>query len=132
MIINQVYVFFWSILIGAVLTLIFDFFRLMRRNKETRDLIVYIQDIFFWLIVAIVIIISTFITNSGELRGYMFIGYALGSMFYLLLLSNLILKIFGTIFDKIDLIFKKIFSFFRKILKKFVLKKKNYNIQQDN
>lgn len=132
MIINQVYVFFWSILIGAVLTLIFDFFRLMRRNKETRDLIVYIQDIFFWLIVAIVIIISAFITNSGELRGYMFIGYALGSMFYLLLLSNLILKIFGIIFDKIDLVFGKIFTFFRKIFKKFMFKKKNSNIQQEN
>ena len=50
MITNQVYVFFWSILIGGVLTLIFDIFRLMRRNKETRDLMVYIQDIFFWLL----------------------------------------------------------------------------------
>lgn len=79
MITNQVYVFFWSIAIGALLTLIFDIFRLMRRNKETKDIIVYIQDIFFWLIVAIVIIISAFITNSGELRGYMFIGYILRS-----------------------------------------------------
>lgn len=77
MIVNQVYVFLWSILIGGILTLIFDFFRLMRRNKETPYLIVCIQDIFFWIIVAIVIIISAFITNSGELRGYMFIGYLL-------------------------------------------------------
>ena len=79
MIANQVYVFLSSILVGAILALIFDIFRLMRRHKETRDYIVYIQDIFFWLIVAIVIIISAFITNSGELRGYMFIGYALRS-----------------------------------------------------
>lgn len=132
MITNQVYVFFCSILIGAVLTLIFDCFRLMRRNKKTRDLIVYIQDILFWIIVAIVIIISAFITNSGELRGYMFIGYILGSMFYLLLFSRLILKIFGTVFDKIDLVFEKIFYFLRKILKKFKFKKKNTTIQQGN
>lgn len=77
MITNQVYVFLWSIVIGAILTLIFDFFRLLRRHKESRDFIVYIQDIFFWIIVALVIILSAFITNSGELRGYMFIGYAL-------------------------------------------------------
>lgn len=132
MITNQVYVFFWSIIIGAVLTLIFDFFRLMRRNKETKDLIVYIQDIFFWFIVAIVIIISAFITNSGELRGYMFIGYALGAMFYLLLFSKLILKIFGTIFDKINLFFEKIIAILKKIVKKFNFKKKNTNIQQEN
>lgn len=132
MITNQVYVFFWSIIIGAALTLIFDFFRLMRRNKETRDLIVYIQDIFFWLIVAFVIIISAFITNSGELRGYMFIGYALGSMFYLLLFSKIILNIFGTIFDKIDLFFEKIISILKKFVKKINFKKKNPNIQQEN
>ena len=77
MIANQVFVFLWCIVVGAILTLIFDIFRLFRRNKKTKDLIVYIQDIFFWIIVAIVIIISAFIINSGELRGYMFVGYAL-------------------------------------------------------
>lgn len=132
MITNQVYVFFWSIVIGVVLTLIFDFFRLMRRNKATRDLIVYIQDVFFWIIVAITIIISAFITNSGELRGYMFIGYALGSMFYLLLFSKMILKIFGTLFDKIDYFFKKIFNFIKNKTKKLKFKKKNVKIEQEN
>lgn len=132
MITNQVYVFFWSIIIGAILTLIFDFFRLMRRNKETRDLIVYIQDIFFWIIVAIVIIISAFITNSGELRGYMFIGYALGAMFYLLLLSKLFLKVFGTLFDKIDSFFKKIFNFIKDKTKNIKFKRKNVKIEQEN
>lgn len=128
MITNQVYVFFWSILIGAFLTLIFDFFRLMRRHKNTRDLIVYIQDIFFWLIVAVVIIISAFLTNSGELRGYMFIGYALGSMFYLLLFSKLIINILGGIFDKFDLIINKSINFIKSKFLKIKLKKKKANI----
>lgn len=77
MLTSEVYVFFWSILIGAFLTLIFDFFRLTRRKRKTRDIIVYIQDILFGFIVTITIIISAFIINSGDLRGYMFIGYAL-------------------------------------------------------
>lgn len=77
MITNQVYVFFSSIVVGVFLALIFDIFRLFRRNKKTKDIIVYIQDILFWIIVAVVIIISAFKTNSGELRGYMFIGYIL-------------------------------------------------------
>lgn len=94
MIVNQVYVFLWSILIGGVLTLVFDFFRLMRRHKETRDLIVYIQDIFFWFIVAIVIIISAFITNSGELRGYMFIGYLLRLDVLFIIIKQIHFKIF--------------------------------------
>lgn len=79
MIVKEVYVFLWSILVGVFLTFIFDFFRLLRRNKKTNDITVYIQDIFFWIIVTIVIMLSAFFTNSGELRGYMFIGYALRS-----------------------------------------------------
>ena len=77
MITREVYVFFWSIIIGAILTLIFDFFRLTRRNKKARDLTVYIQDIFYGIIVTLIIIISAFMTNDGDLRGYMFVGYAL-------------------------------------------------------
>ncbi len=131
MIRNQVYVFLSSIIIGAILTLIFDFFRLTRRHKNSRDIIVYIQDIFFSIIVAIVIIISAFITNNGELRGYMFIGYALGSMFYLLLISKIFLKFFGTILDLIENFFKKFFTFIKEKTKRMKFKKKNSNIQQE-
>ncbi len=131
MIRNQVYVFLSSIIIGAILTLIFDFFRLTRRHKTSRDIIVYIQDIFFSIIVAIVIIISAFITNNGELRGYMFIGYALGSMFYLLLISKIFLKFFGTILDLIENFFKKFFTFIKEKTKRMKFKKKNSNIQQE-
>ncbi len=131
MIRNQVYVFLSSIIIGAILTLIFDFFRLTRRHKNSRDIIVYIQDIFFSIIVAIVIIISAFITNNGELRGYMFIGYALGSMFYLLLISKIFLKFFGTILDLIENFFKNFFTFIKEKTKRMKFKKKNSNIQQE-
>lgn len=127
MIANEVIVFLWSIIIGACLTLIFDFFRLVRRNKETKDIIVYIQDILFWMIVAIVIILSAFLTNSGELRGYMFVGYALGSMFYLLLFSKMVLTIFGKIFEIVE----KLFANLKSILTKINFKKKNNKIKQE-
>ncbi|MBQ9279992.1 MAG: spore cortex biosynthesis protein YabQ, partial [Clostridia bacterium] len=79
MIHNQVYVFLWSILVGCVLALIFDFFRLSRRKGNTKNLIVYLEDILYWIIVAFIIIVSAFVTNNGELRGYMFIGYMIGA-----------------------------------------------------
>lgn len=77
MIIKEVYVFLWSIIIGAMLALVFDFFRIFRRNKKTKDIIVYIQDIIFGIIATLAIIISAFMTNDGDLRGYMFVGYIL-------------------------------------------------------
>lgn len=127
MVAREVIVFLWSIVVGAILTLIFDFFRLARRNKKTKDIIVYIQDIFFWLIVAIIIIISAFVTNSGELRGYMFVGYALGSMFYLILFSKIILTVFGAVFDTIHKVLAKI----AETIGKINFKKKNNKMKQE-
>jgi spore cortex biosynthesis protein YabQ len=127
MIANQVYVFFWSILVGVVLALIFDFFRISRRKGTTKNFVVYIQDVLYWIIVAIIIIISAFVTNDGELRGYMFIGYAIGAIFYLILFSKLFIKIIGGILDFIENIINKLVEQVVKVRDKMNLKKKNVN-----
>lgn len=54
-----------------------------------------------------------------------------GSMFYLLMLSKLILKIFGTIFDVIENILKKVVSFIKKMIGKIKFGRKNKEIKQD-
>lgn len=127
MIANQVFVFFWSIVIGAILALIFDFFRISRRKGRTKNWVVYVQDVFYWIIVAIMIIASAFITNDGELRGYMFIGYGIGAIFYLILFSKILIKIISGILDFIENIVKKFIECIVKIKDKFNFKKKNVN-----
>ncbi|MBQ8300014.1 MAG: spore cortex biosynthesis protein YabQ [Clostridia bacterium] len=127
MIQNQTYVFLWSVVIGAFLALIFDFFRILRRKGKTKNFIVYIQDIIYWILVTIIIIMSAFITNDGELRGYMFIGYILGSIIYLASISKIILKISNFVLDFIEAKFKSAWNFFVKITKKLRIKKKNVN-----
>ena len=128
MIQNEVYVFLWSIIVGSILALIFDFFRLMRRKGNTKNLVVYIQDIIYWLIVAIIIIISAFITNDGELRGFMFIGYIIGAIFYLFLFSKFFLRIFGTILDFVENIGENCNDFVKKIVSRLKFKKKNVKV----
>ena len=54
-----------------------------------------------------------------------------GSMFYLLILSKLILKIFGTIFDAIENIFKKLVLIIKKMIGKIKFGRKNKEIKQD-
>ena len=94
MVAEQVYIFLGTILVGAIMGIIFDFFRALRRNGNTCNLIVYLQDIIFWLIVAVIIITSSFVLNNGELRGYMLIGYLLGAFLYMLILSIYIKNFF--------------------------------------
>lgn len=116
MVADQVYIFLSSVLIGAVMGVVFDFFRALRRNGNTKNIIVYIQDIIFWFIVAIIIITSSFILNNGELRGYMLIGYILGALLYMLILSNYIKGMFIIIMNLISNGIKFITKPFRKIL----------------
>lgn len=127
MIQNQTYVFLWSVVIGAFLALIFDFFRVLRRKGKTRNYIVYIQDIIYWIIVTVIIIMSAFITNDGELRGYMFIGYILGAIIYIASISKIILKISNVALDFIEARFIGIWSFCMKKVKKLNFKKENVN-----
>lgn len=100
MLVEQVYVFVWSIITGAILGVLFDFFRAFR-FKGIRDIWVYIQDVIFWLVTAVIIIASAFFINEGELRGYMLIGYLLGAGFYILLFSKFILTALRFIFDSV-------------------------------
>ena len=98
MLVEQVYIFGWSIAVGAILGILFDFFRALR-FKGIRDIWVYIQDIIFWLVTAVIIIVSAFLINDGELRGYMLIGYLLGAGFYMLTLSKIVLSGLKFIFN---------------------------------
>lgn len=98
MLVEQVYIFLWSIATGIVLGLLFDFFRAFR-FRGIKDVWVYIQDVIFWLVTAVIIIASAFIINEGELRGYMLIGYLLGAAFYMLMFSKFVLHLLKSLID---------------------------------
>lgn len=131
MVAEQVYIFLWSVLIGAIMGVIFDFFRALRRNGNTRNIIVYLQDIIFWFIVAIIIITSSFILNNGELRGYMLIGYLLGALLYMLLLSTYIKGMFIIIMNLITKGIEFLLKPFKKMLEKIEKKDKILENKQE-
>lgn len=129
MLVEQVYVFLWSIVVGVILAILFDLFRALR-FKGIKDIWVYIQDVIFWIVAAVVIIASTFIINEGELRGYMLIGYLLGAGFYMLLFSKFVLHILRFVFDGI----RNGFVFAAKKMKnvfKFVKREKKVEARQE-
>ena len=131
MVVEQVYIFLRTILVGAIMGVVFDFFRALRRNGNTRNVIVYLQGIVFWLIVAVIIITSSFILNNGELRGYMLIGYLLGAFLYLLMLSCYVKGIFAFIMNLWDKMFTWITKPFEKIIEKFEKKDEKLENKQE-
>lgn len=90
---SQTILFFIFIFDGLIIGVIFDFFRILRRSFKTGLLITSIEDIFFWIIACSIMLYSAFVYNNGIIRGYMFLGVIIGTIFYMLTFSSIIIKI---------------------------------------
>lgn len=90
---EQLICFGYFISVGIIIGSIFDIFRIWRKTIHTSDIITNIQDILFCLITGIIIIISIFYFNNGELRLFIFIGIITGTILYMLLISKYIMAI---------------------------------------
>lgn len=108
---NEAVSFLCTVISGAVLGLLFDFFSQFSRALKRKTLITFF-DIFFVIATAIIIMSVFYIANSYKLRWYMFIGLFLGLILYCLMLRRVSIFIFSSLFG----IFLKIFHFILKIL----------------
>ncbi len=100
MINNEFSIFLSFVLIGLIIGFLFDFFRILRRSYETPDSITIVEDIVFWLISGLLLLIGIFVLNEGKIRAYLFLGLFAGIFIYIATLSKYIMKV-GTKFFKI-------------------------------
>ena len=70
--------FFASILTGIFLVWSYDLFRVVRKIIPHHTIAVNIEDLFYWLVVSLVIFGMIFEENSGALRGFAFVGIIVG------------------------------------------------------
>lgn len=116
---EQIFIFF--IIIGFIIGIIFDIFRVLRKNIKTPDVITYFQDICFLFISGSIFLYGIIKLSNGEIRFHIFIAAFLGIMIYSLTLSKLCVIILSVIVR----FCKKIISFpyfcynlFSKLIKK--------------
>ena len=107
---EQLISFLYFIATGIILSIIFDIFRILRRTFKTSDIITNIEDVLFGIFTGITILFSIFFFNNGQLRFYIFIGIAIGIVFYMLFISKYFIKINMTIINFIKEIFSLLFK----------------------
>lgn len=100
MINNEFSIFLSFVLIGLIIGFLFDFFRILRRSYETPDSITIVEDIAFWLISGLLLLIGIFVLNEGKIRAYLFLGLFAGIFIYIAILSKYVMKV-GTKFFEI-------------------------------
>ena len=108
MIMNQIYLFLIFIANGAIIGILFDFFRILRKSFKTSDIITYFEDLLFWILTGFSILYFIFVFNNGEIRLFMFLGIATGIALYMLIFSSFLIKINVTIINFLKTILKTI------------------------
>ena len=109
---EQLYSFFVFVLVGFLIGLLFDFFRISRKVFKTSDIITSIEDVTFWIISGILVLFSIFKFNNGDLRLYILIAISVGLLFYILIFSKIVI---GILVNTL-LIIKKLSSYVIKIV----------------
>ena len=100
-ILNEVRLFANSVVLGAVLTFLYDGWLICRNVWKHNTFMVSIEDLSFWLATAIVVFIALREQNNGVLRWFLVVGAGIGmflykksiSRFYVNYISKIILHI---------------------------------------
>ena len=103
---EQLYCFLMFILVGSIVGILFDIFRVIRQSFTNSDLMTTLEDVIFCIISGSIILISLFLFNNGEVRNYIIIGIVFGLLIYFKLLGKILRKYLLKIF----LIIRKIMN----------------------
>lgn len=72
-----------SMMWGMILALIYDFIRIFRRIAVHKGIIlIFAEDIVFWMCCGFVIFYVTFLINDGIVRSFSLIGFGAGAVIY--------------------------------------------------
>lgn len=105
---KELYILLAFFIIGILIGVVFDIFRVLRKTFKTANLITYIEDFLFWILTGFLIIYGCINIASGEVRLYMILMIIIGVIIYFISISKAFV-----------FINYKILSFFIKPFKKF-------------
>lgn len=107
---SQIGIFLIYFIAGVLICLLYDIFRALRKTVKTPDFVTNIEDIIFWIFVAIFLIYLIFIVSSGKIRFFMFVAICSGGIGYYFTLSKYFMNISVHILSVFKIIVKKIIN----------------------
>lgn len=84
---NQAYVFLMMCVVGLLIGVLYDAFRVLRKHIKPGYNITGVTDMVFWVLVSIGVFGAIFYLNSGQIRWFEFAGVIIGSVIYFLSIS---------------------------------------------
>ena len=106
----QAQIFLLSLLLGAAFGVLYDFFRALRVVFDPPPLIVFFEDILYAALCACLCFSFTLLTNTGEIRGYIFMGTLTGFIIYFCTVGALFIRWFKRAVNSIKHALKRLFN----------------------
>lgn len=96
-----------SLALGEGLVIFYDVFRILRRVIPHGVIWISLEDLFYWIICALLVFGMVFQTNDGLVRGFSIGGICIGMLFYNHFVSPVLVKGISGILGKIIRFWKK-------------------------
>ena len=104
----EFYIFLTSIYGGLIAGIVYDIYRINRNYFKPKKIATIVEDFLFWIGIALIFFYMLNKNNWAQLRLYVFLGFFIGGIVYLKILSKFLLPFLWKIFNGIIFICKGI------------------------
>ncbi|GMG97567.1 spore cortex biosynthesis protein YabQ [Tepidimicrobium xylanilyticum] len=94
----QLYIFLTSVYGGLIFGLAFDIYRAIRYYCNPNKIVTILEDLLFWVFLSFIFFYILNKSSWSSLRGYIFIGFIIGGIIYLKLLSKILFPLWLKLF----------------------------------
>lgn len=125
-IVQELTFFTHSVLIGLVITFVYDWIRVLRRLFKHGTLLMSVEDLLFWLACGIGVFYVLYRENNGTLRWFAVLGAAVGMFFYKMIVRDAFANIMSTCLHKIMWFVFRVLQIVLKPMKRLISAEKTF------
>ncbi len=125
-IVQELTFFTHSVLIGLVITFVYDWIRVLRRLFKHGTLLMSLEDLLFWLACGIGVFYMLYRENNGTLRWFAVLGAAVGMFFYKMIVRDAFVNIMSTCIHKIMWFVFRVLQIVLKPVKRLISAEKTF------
>ncbi len=100
-IINESVFWLYCFVTGIAITVVYDVLRILRNVIKHPYVFIALEDIAFWIFVAVVLFLLLYHLNNGTLRWFAVFGLFLGMIFYKKIFGDILVNFMSTILGRI-------------------------------
>lgn len=107
----QTIAFLQACLLGALLGAVYDVFRILRIAFSPRKVVVFVQDLLFFAICAVLSFLFLLTASDGTVRMFLLIGELIGAVLYHLTLGRLVIRAAGALIAAVRSVLRFFYRF---------------------